>query len=47
MLTGRQSGMQTLEHHLSDLLLQRIIDRSVASAASERHSELRESAAGV
>ena len=41
ILTGRQSGMQTLEHHLSDLLAERLIDRSVAEAASDRHDELR------
>ncbi len=45
MLTGRQFGMQTLEHHLSDLVSQRIINSDVAAAASERRSELRESAA--
>ena len=43
IITGRQSGMQTLEHHLSDLLSQRIIDGAVAYAASERQNELRES----
>ncbi len=47
MLTGRESGMQTLEHHLSDLLSQRIIDRAAASAVSERHGELREAPAGA
>lgn len=41
MLTGRQSGMQTLEHHLSELMQSGLIDRSSAEAVSERHGELR------
>ncbi|MBV8639360.1 MAG: PilT/PilU family type 4a pilus ATPase [Candidatus Eremiobacteraeota bacterium] len=44
MLTGRQLGMQTLEHHLTSLLSDRVIDETVASAASERRGELPESA---
>lgn len=41
ILTGRQLGMQTIEHHLSELLAERIIDRGVAEAACERPEELR------
>lgn len=44
MLTGRQSGMQTLEHHLGALLSDRIIDDSVAAGACEHRSELPEKA---
>lgn len=33
MLTGRQSGMQTFEHHLAALLSDRIIDDAVAATA--------------
>jgi Tfp pilus assembly pilus retraction ATPase PilT len=41
ILTGRQAGMQTLEHHLSELLADRLIERSSAEALSDRHDELR------
>ncbi len=44
MLTGRQYGMQTLEHHLSELLTERVIDAGSATAASERQSELQNTA---
>jgi Tfp pilus assembly pilus retraction ATPase PilT len=30
MTTGRQSGMQTLEHHINELVLANEIDRDVA-----------------
>jgi twitching motility protein PilT len=43
MLTGRHAGMQTLEHHLSELVADRQIDRVSAFAATERHGELQES----
>jgi twitching motility protein PilT len=35
MTTGRQAGMQTLEHHLSELVLSREIDRGAAQRVSE------------
>jgi twitching motility protein PilT len=41
MLTGRQSGMQTLEHHLAELVAQREIDRSTAAATSDRPEDVR------
>ncbi len=45
MLTGRQAGMQTLEHHLSALLADRIIDNTVAAVVSNRPNELPENIA--
>ena len=44
ILTGRQTGMQTLEHSLNELLAERQIDRAVAESASDRHDELRATA---
>jgi twitching motility protein PilT len=35
MVTGRQAGMQTLEHHLSELVLSSEIDREAARRVSE------------
>ena len=46
MLTARDTGMQTLEHHLSELLAEGQIDRTSAAAATDRDGELRE-VAGV
>lgn len=47
MLTGRQAGMQTLEHHLSELLAERQIDRTIATAVTDRGTELREVAGTI
>lgn len=41
MLTGRQHGMQTLEHHLGELIAQREIDRQAALALTDRVDEIR------
>ena len=40
MITGRQQGMQTLEHHLSALISAQEIDRSAALAMSDRLEEV-------
>jgi twitching motility protein PilT len=40
MTTGRQSGMQTLEHHLSELVLGSEIDRESARRVSEHFEDL-------
>ena len=40
--TGRASGMQTLESHLSDLLLRGAIDVQAARAVANRPAEIRE-----
>lgn len=40
MTTGRQAGMQTLEHHLSELVLGREIDRDAARRVSEHFEDL-------
>ena len=39
MTTGRQLGMQTLEHHLSELVLGSEIDRDAARRLSERFED--------
>jgi twitching motility protein PilT len=40
MATGRQAGMQTLEHHLNELVLGVEIDRDAARRASERFEDV-------
>jgi twitching motility protein PilT len=40
MTTGRQTGMQTLEHHLGELVLSSEIDREAARRVSERFEDL-------
>ena len=40
MATGRQAGMQTLEHHLSELVLASEIDRDAARRVSEYFEDL-------
>jgi len=40
MMTGRQQGMQTLEHHLSALISAQEIDRAAALALSDRLEEV-------
>jgi twitching motility protein PilT len=42
LMTNRQSGMQTLEHALSQLIAAREISWASAAAVTERHSELAE-----
>jgi Tfp pilus assembly pilus retraction ATPase PilT len=40
MTTGRQSGMQTLEHHLNELVMRIEIDRDAARRVSERFEDV-------
>jgi twitching motility protein PilT len=40
MLTGREAGMQTLEHHLSALLVEREIDPSAALASTAHRADV-------
>ncbi|HTZ55220.1 MAG TPA: PilT/PilU family type 4a pilus ATPase [Candidatus Acidoferrum sp.] len=46
MTTGRQSGMQTLEHHLSELVLSSEIDRDAARRVSEHFEDMADSSVG-